>query len=179
MGKMWYIVKLASLAICESRNLRDSQTSKIIIDSEKLVFDPKFLQDSRVEISNDSRKSCYEISICKTCKSRYKICLRDSQEASLATKFLSARLVRSDSCYEISVCKTCEKRVSLLILTRKSYENFVSKKRISLLARISKSDSRVNPRSSPPLVELGWMHSDAHTCGVQLAMCRSSKIATV
>jgi hypothetical protein len=39
---------------CESRNLRDSQTSKIIIHSEKLVLDPKFSQDSRVKISNDS-----------------------------------------------------------------------------------------------------------------------------
>ncbi len=82
--------------------------------------------------------------------------------ASIATKFLFARLARSESCYEISFCKTSkkrfslqnfvarlafrdshyeisvcethEKRVSLLILTRESREN---------LARISglKSES--------------------------------------
>ncbi len=98
-GKMRYIVKLVSLAICKSCNLRDSQTSKIIIHSEKLLLDPKFLQDSRVKISNDSRKSCYEISVCETRETCYKICLQDSQEASLAMKFLSARLVRSDSRY--------------------------------------------------------------------------------
>jgi hypothetical protein len=54
-GKMRYILKLVSLAICQSRNLRELQTSKIIIQSEKLVLDPKFLQDFRVKISNDSR----------------------------------------------------------------------------------------------------------------------------
>jgi hypothetical protein len=37
-GKMRYIVKLVSLTICESRNLRDSQTRKIIIHSEKFWF---------------------------------------------------------------------------------------------------------------------------------------------
>jgi hypothetical protein len=60
-----------------------------------------FSQDSRDKISNDSRESRYEISICKTHESRYEICLRDSREASLATKFLSERLVRSDFRYEI------------------------------------------------------------------------------
>jgi hypothetical protein len=61
-GKMQYIVKLqvsqfASLAIY------DSQTSKIIIHSEKLVLDPKFSQGSRIKTSNDSRESRYEISV--------------------------------------------------------------------------------------------------------------------
>jgi hypothetical protein len=51
------------------------------------------------KISNDSR---YEISVCKTRKSRYEICLRDSRGVSLATKFLSARLVKSDFRYKIS-----------------------------------------------------------------------------
>jgi hypothetical protein len=91
---MQYIVKLVSLTICESR--------KIIIHGEKLVLDPKFSLDSRVKISIDSRKSRYKISVCETRESRYKICLRDSRKASLATKLLSARLVRSNSCYEIS-----------------------------------------------------------------------------
>jgi hypothetical protein len=79
----------------------------------------------------------------------YEICQRDSQEASLTTKFLSARLVRSESRYEISVCETCKKRVLVLILTRESRENFVPKKRFSLLANISKSDSRVNSSRKP------------------------------
>jgi hypothetical protein len=69
------VLQFASLAICENRNLQDSQTRKIIIHSEKLVLDPKFLQDSRVKISSDSRKSRYEISVYKTCKSCYEICL--------------------------------------------------------------------------------------------------------
>jgi hypothetical protein len=99
---MRHIVKLVSLTICESHNLRDSQTSRIIIHSEKFVLDPKFSQDSRVKISNDSHESRYEITVCKACESCYEICLQDLREVSLATKFLSARLVRSDSRYEIS-----------------------------------------------------------------------------
>jgi hypothetical protein len=39
-----------------------------------------------------------------------KFFLSDLREASLAMKFLSARLVRSDSRNEISVCETHEKR---------------------------------------------------------------------
>jgi hypothetical protein len=76
--------------------------------SVRLKILARFSQDSRVKISNDSR---------------YEICLRDSREASLATKFLFARLVRNDSRYEISVWKSHEKRFSLLILTRESREN--------------------------------------------------------
>ncbi len=49
------------LSSFESRNLRDSQTSKIW---------------SRVKISNDSCESRYEISVCETRESCYKICLR-------------------------------------------------------------------------------------------------------
>jgi hypothetical protein len=116
-------------------NLRDLQRSKIIIHSEKLVLDPKFSQDFRVKI----RKV-----VCETCESCYKICLRDLQEASLATKFLSVRLVRSNSRYEISVCETRKKRVSLLILTCKSYENFGSKKSC-FWREFQKNDSCVNP----------------------------------
>jgi hypothetical protein len=55
---------------CESRYLQDLQTNIIIIHSEKLVLDPKFSQDSRVKISNDSRESGYEISVLKTGKKR-------------------------------------------------------------------------------------------------------------
>jgi hypothetical protein len=90
------VSQLASLAIY------DSQTSKIILHCEKLVLGPKFSHDYRVKISNDLHMSCYEISVCETRKSRYEICLRDSREASISTKFLSAILVRSDSSYKIS-----------------------------------------------------------------------------
>jgi CYTH domain-containing protein len=79
------------------------------------VLDPKSSQDSRVKISIDSR---YKISVCKTRESRYEIRLRDLREVSLTTKFLSARLLRSEFRYEISVCETREKGVLLLILTR-------------------------------------------------------------
>ncbi len=92
---------------CESHNLRVLQFERLANKqnhkhSEKLVLDPKFSQDFRVKIIKDSRESRYEISVCETRKSCYEICLRDSQKASLAMKFLSARLVRSNSRYEIS-----------------------------------------------------------------------------
>jgi hypothetical protein len=91
-------------------NLRDLQTSKIIIHSEKLVLDAKFSQDSRVKISNDSHESCYEISVCKTRKSCFKSCLRDLR---VLLQNLSARLARSESCYNISFCETRKKQFSL------------------------------------------------------------------
>jgi hypothetical protein len=55
--------------------------------SVRLKFLARFSQDSRVKISNDSRESRYEISVCET---REKLV------------FLSARLVRSNFRYEIS-----------------------------------------------------------------------------
>jgi hypothetical protein len=70
-GKMQYIVKLASLAIF------------------KLVF----------ILANLATNFLFARLVRN--KSHYKICLRDSREASLALKFLSARLVRSESRYEI------------------------------------------------------------------------------
>jgi hypothetical protein len=76
------------LCTCESCNLRDSQTSKIIIHSEKLVLDPKLLQDSR-----------------KTPELKLVMIL-----ASLATKFLFVRLASLTMKF---VCETCEKRVLL------------------------------------------------------------------
>jgi hypothetical protein len=75
-------------------NLQDSQTSKIIVHSEKLVLDPKFSQGSRVKISNDSRKSRYKISVCETCESHYKICPQDSR---ILLQNFSVRLARSES----------------------------------------------------------------------------------
>ncbi len=77
-------------------------SSKILIHSEKLVLDPKFLQDSTDKISNDSRKSRYKISNCETWEKRvllWNFFLRDSQEAILAVKFLSVRVARSESRY--------------------------------------------------------------------------------
>jgi hypothetical protein len=80
-------------------NLRDLQTSKIIIHSEKLVLDPKFLQDSR-----------------KTPELKLVMIL-----ASLATKFLFARLAslatkfvwRLANLATKFICETGEKRVLL------------------------------------------------------------------
>jgi hypothetical protein len=77
-GKLRYIVKFASLAICETCNLRDSQTSKIIIHSEKLAI---FAHNSALwpiaRKEFDSHVSHYEISVCETRKKRVllEICL--------------------------------------------------------------------------------------------------------
>jgi hypothetical protein len=103
------------------------------------------LRDSRVLLQNLSvrlggSESCYEISFRETRKKRFS--LRNFVArllfAVLATKFMG---------------ETHEKRVSLLIfdsrVLRKSHENFGPKKRDSLLARFSKSDSRVNPNCDP------------------------------
>jgi hypothetical protein len=147
-GKMRYIVKLASLAICESHNLRDLQTSKIIIHSKKLVLDPKFSQDSGIKFSNDSRNFCLQDSWVSLQNLSARLA-----RSEFATKFLCETRKKRFSLWNFvkrlasweSVCETWEKRVSLLILTRESHENFGSKKRVSFLAIISKSDSRVNP----------------------------------
>jgi hypothetical protein len=108
----------------------------------QIVLDPKFSQDSRVKISIDSCESRYEISVCEY---RFKISVFETRMKRVSQRNLSARLARSESHYEISVRETLEKRISLLILTPKSREDFGLKKRVSLLARISKSDSHVNP----------------------------------
>jgi hypothetical protein len=158
-------------------NLRDSQTSKIIIHSEKLVLDPKFWQDSRkapelklvmIFASLTTKFLFARLAslaakfICKTRESRFEICLWGLQEASLATKFLSARLVRSDPRNEISLPNSLlailtmkflsaklarsESRYYfwLASLARTSREFWVLKASLAS-ARISKSDSRVNP----------------------------------
>jgi hypothetical protein len=97
---------------------------------------------------------CYEISFCETRKKRF-----------LLRNFV-ARLVSRESCYEISVCET---RVASLAtnfdsrVSRESSEIFGSKKRVSFLARILKSDSRVNPSmkyifdQSNRLYTLSWV----------------------
>jgi hypothetical protein len=104
---MRYIVKLASLAICESR-MRDSQTSKVIIHSEKLVLDSKFSQGSL----NTSELKLVMILESLTTKFLF------ARLASLATKFV-ARLARSESCYKMSFFETRKKRFLL--------RNFVSR----------------------------------------------------
>jgi hypothetical protein len=122
-------------------NLQDSQTSKIINHSEKLVLDPKFLQDSHnapelkllMILASLSTKFLFARLanlatkfICKTRESCYEICLQDLQEVSLGMKFLSARLVRSDSRYKILL-----RDLLLVILTTK----FLS-------ARLPRNESR-------------------------------------
>jgi hypothetical protein len=105
--------------------------------------------------------------------------------ASLTTKFLFARLAslttklvckpRNESCYKNSFCKTCKKRFSLRNFCQRnsreaslatdfdsqvlgeSRENFGSKKRVSLLARISKSDSRVNPNHKADTAKVAFL----------------------
>ncbi len=122
-GKNAIYCELASLVICESRNLRDSQTSKIIIYSKKLVLDPKFSQDSRRTLE---LKFVMILAILATN-------FLFARLASLTTKFVCetrkkrvllqnfvARLASHDSCYKICVCETRKKQVSLLILTREN-----------------------------------------------------------
>jgi hypothetical protein len=117
--------------------LGDSQTSKVIIHNEKFVLDSKFSQDSlktpeiklvmvlaSLATKFREKRVLLRISFCETRKKRFSL------------RNFVARLAFHDSRYEISFCETHEKRVSLLILTRESCENFGSKKRVSLLARI-------------------------------------------
>jgi hypothetical protein len=89
-----------SLAFARLTN-KQSHNSQAEI-SVRLKILARFSQDSRVKISNNSRESRYEISVCETRESRYKICLRVSQEASRATKFLFARSLKSDFHCKIS-----------------------------------------------------------------------------
>jgi hypothetical protein len=93
------VSQFVSLAFARFTNKQSHNSQREI--SVRLKFLSRFSQDSRVKISNDSCESRYEISVCETRESRYKICLRDSQENTLCTKFLSARLVRRDFRYEI------------------------------------------------------------------------------
>jgi hypothetical protein len=91
--RVWQFVSLAFARLTNRQNHNSQQEISV-----RLKILSIFSQDSRVKISNDSRESRYEISVCETRESCYKICLRDSREASLATEF---------------VCETREKRVLL------------------------------------------------------------------
>ncbi len=68
-------------------------------------------------------------------ESCYKISVCKTHKKWVIVRNLPVRLVRIESCYEISVCKTREKWVSLLILTCKSRKNFGSKKSESRFSR--------------------------------------------
>jgi hypothetical protein len=128
---------------CKSHNLwsricgthiKQSHNSQREI-SVRLKILARFSQDSRVKIINDSRESHCEISVCETRFLRFSLqnfCLWNSREASLATNF--------------------DSRVS-----QKSCENFGPINRVSLLARISKSDSPVNPSGVSFLVN--WVNA--------------------
>ncbi len=85
-GKNAIYCEAFSLAVCEPRNLRDSETSKIKIHWKKLVLDPKISQDSL-----------------KTPEIKLVMIL-----ASLATQFLFARLMSLATKF---VCETREKQV--------------------------------------------------------------------
>ncbi len=139
---------------CESCNLwvshlRDSQTSKVIIHSEKLVLDSKFSQDSlktpelklvmilaRVSLRNLSARlarsgSYCEISFCETRKKRF-----------LLRNFVT-RLAFHDSRYKISVYETHEKRVSLLNLTHESRKNLARILGLNSESRFSREFQKV------------------------------------
>jgi hypothetical protein len=90
------VSQFVSLAFARLTNKKSHNSQQEI--SVRLKFLARFSQDSRFKISNDSRESRYKISVCKTRKSRYEICLRDPRETSLSTKF---------------VCETREKLVFL------------------------------------------------------------------
>jgi hypothetical protein len=94
------VSQFVSLAFARLTNKKSHNSHQEI--SVRLKFLARFSQDSRVKISNDSRESRYKIYVCETRESRYEICLRDPRETSLSTKFLSARLVRSNFRHEIS-----------------------------------------------------------------------------
>jgi hypothetical protein len=94
------VPQFVSLALVRFTNKQSLNSKREI--SVRLKFLARFSQDSRVKISNDSREARYEIAVCETRESRYEICLRDSRETSLSTKFISARLVRSNFRYKIS-----------------------------------------------------------------------------
>ncbi len=72
--------------------------SKTIIRGEKLVLDPKFLQDSRKTLKLKLVMILASLAtiflFARLVSFAMKICLEDSHEASHAMKFLSARLAR-------------------------------------------------------------------------------------
>jgi hypothetical protein len=98
---------------CESRNLQDSQTSKIKIHSEKLVFDPKFSQDF---CKTPELKLVMILAI-----SLQNFCLRDSQ---VSLQKFSARFTRSESCYKISFCETCKKQFFYKFRSKTHFSRF-------------------------------------------------------
>ncbi len=89
----------------ESRNLRDSQTSKIIIHSEKLMLDLKFLQNSQKTPELKFVMILTSLAtkfVCETHEKRvllWNFFLQDSWEVILTTKILSVRLAISESRY--------------------------------------------------------------------------------
>ncbi len=68
-------LQFVSLAFARLTNKRSHNSQREI--SVRLEILARFSQDSKVNISNDSSESRYEISVCETRESRYKICLRD------------------------------------------------------------------------------------------------------
>ncbi len=123
------VSQFVSLTIARLTN-KQSQNSQREI-SVRLKFLARFFQDSRVKISNDSRESRYEISVCETRESRYEICLREFRSKTRFSRFSLWNFCLWDS-REASLATYFDSWVS-----RKSRENFGSKKRVSLLAKIS------------------------------------------
>ncbi len=70
------VSQFVSLAFVRLTNKQSHNSQQEIRVRLKILT--RFPQDSREKISNDSRESCYEISVCETRESRYQICQRDS-----------------------------------------------------------------------------------------------------
>jgi hypothetical protein len=70
------VSQFVSLAFVRLTNKQSHNSQQEIRVRLKILT--RFPQDSRDKISNDSRESRYEISVCETRESRYQICQRDS-----------------------------------------------------------------------------------------------------
>ncbi len=106
-------LQFVSLAFARLTNKQSHNSQREISVSLKIFA--RFSQDSKVKISNVSRESRYKISVCETCKYRFKIC-------------------RSESCCEISFCETRKKRFLL--------RNFVARLAFRDSVRLTRSESR-------------------------------------
>jgi hypothetical protein len=107
-----FVKKTRGWKFCETITLREPQFCLLCCQScvrPKILA--RFSQDSRelkLVLILASLATKFLFARLVRSESHYKIWLRDSREPSLAMKFLSVRLVRSESCYEI-----CLREVSL------------------------------------------------------------------
>ncbi len=123
-----------------------------------LQFESRICETHKQESHNSQREISIRLKILARFSQDYratrlaslatKFLLQDSQEAIFATKFRSKTPFLRFSLQNFYLWDLQEASLATNFdspVSRKSRENFGSKKRVSLLARISKSDSRVNP----------------------------------